>query len=161
MPAHDMTEAEFDRLCDFTRETASKLGLRDWTLWISRERFPKAKGIAADFTAIFGRKHAKIRFCRNFRRLDEPEVTVAHECIHAHFNELDALCRDAARQMPKGAAKLFLETWDRQMELAVDALAEAWALNSKERIWEIEEKGEDAGVEKAGVSEEDRPDAKP
>lgn len=122
-----MTQDDLQCLGQYTRDIANKMGLMDWYFYIGLGR---TKGGEARHVATYGRKIAEIRFKKKIRKDDLVELrqTVCHELVHTHFAGCwDMVIRDIGHCMEEETYDVFVEGFRRQMEYAVDAIADVIA----------------------------------
>lgn len=123
-----MRKRDHRALSTYVRSCADALGLRDWLVVV--ERTPCDDESLAQAYLVYGRKLARIRFCRSFRdcTLEQVRQTVAHELIHCHFAAVDNMAEhDLKAHLGDAAAHVFFGSFRRQMEYGVDGLADAVA----------------------------------
>lgn len=104
------------------------MALRDWTIDLQRQ--PCDDDCNAQASLVYGRKIVRIRVSRDFRGFDLERVrqTVVHELVHCHFAAADMQVEhDLPDHLGKQAAELFFDSFRRNMEYGVDAMAAALA----------------------------------
>lgn len=88
-----MSRAEHKALCDYVRQSANRLELRDWAFIISKLPTVDSENggdVAAEIRVTAGRKYARFLVSPHWATFakDEKRHYVAHELIHCHFEEL-------------------------------------------------------------------------
>lgn len=112
----------------YLRGVADLLELRDWTFHLERE--PAKPGCDGFVSITYGRKLATIWLDEDFRQFDAERQrhTIVHELVHCHLEASTNMVRnDLQDHLGKAADALFWESYRRQAEYAVDALASALA----------------------------------
>lgn len=128
-----MTKADWDALARYVRWVANEVGLRDWFLWLDHEPCGRlgadldGHGSMAECEASKGRKHLRIRVCKDFREAllaEAQRQTIVHELLHAHFAAMRQYVADAYPDNPAA-----WEAFNTLLEFGVDAVAEEWSKN--------------------------------
>lgn len=130
-----LTKAERVEWGEYLRESADRLGLRDWTIDLCRtldDEEPDDEGNFAMATCAhtYGRRHAVIKLHEKFleRRPDEQRHYIAHELTHCHFAPVWNQTRDdLTTLLGKPADTVFWAAWRQNMEYGVDGVAEQLA----------------------------------
>lgn len=123
-----MQDADWAVLGTYVREAANTLGLRDWFLLLKHD-VPMDEEVLASVDAIYGRKYAVVRVCKEFRELshDEQRQVIVHELVHCHLATLGHMLNKTLRAELGHAGEILVETWRVEFEHAVDAIATEWA----------------------------------
>lgn len=131
-----MRKRDRKELTRYVRHIADEMGLRDWgfTIRIS-DPAEDVDGVDYAFASIEpvdGRKYAVITFDPETR--DQPPLeirdTVCHELVHAHLNAACEVVRvDIVDWFPQATYELMFRGFRRNIETAVDGLAEALSPN--------------------------------
>lgn len=120
---------------EYVRWIANEIELRDWTIIVdiaavaSPER-ADGQEWGATSQSIPGRKACTLTFPTEFRdrRLEEVRSTVVHELVHAHHAPMWEMVRiDLAPSLVQPTYDMFCCGYERWMEFAVDAVADALA----------------------------------
>lgn len=129
-----LLDGDRHQLGEYMREMADLMGLRDWYLAVSSDP-PKSEPIddthtvQAECSVNYGRKSAVIAFAANWAEWDTEELrrVVAHELIHCHTEPMRWAINNT--RLPLGmTAFLMLEgAFQDAHEVAIDAIACAWA----------------------------------
>jgi hypothetical protein len=125
MPRH-----EFNRLKDYLRDIADRLGLRDWTLDMSYEPLQSDDDGAACVKCLYGRKRVEVRVARDWAKMDGEDKRhyIVHELIHPHFDASHSLFENELKKLVGESMATALEAQHRQhIEFGVDAMADALA----------------------------------
>jgi len=112
----------------YIRWVADEMELRDWHIDLMRES--AEKGTLAQVHPTFGRKHVEVRFCARFRALppEEQRNTVVHELVHLHTAAMQSQVeKDLEQHLAQGTDRVFFDSFQRNLEYAVDGLANALA----------------------------------
>jgi hypothetical protein len=113
----------------YVRRLADMVGLCDWR-FVVLEEAPADTDAVANVTPVAGRKYAEFRFRPDFFD-DGPEerrATVLHELIHCHLAAISEQVRsDLLTHLGQATYDVFVAAFLRQLEYAVDGMAEAWA----------------------------------
>ncbi len=107
-----MRKREHAALSDYVRSCADALGLRDWLIVV--DRTPCDDGSNAQSYLVYGRKLARLSFCRDFRdhKPEHQRQTVVHELIHCHFAAVDNMAEhDLEPQIGNAAASVFFASF--------------------------------------------------
>lgn len=124
-----LTKKDREALLDYTRWIADEIGLRDWAFEFPGGE-PDNENWGADVECLPGRKVANIRFrgdCREWD-LDTLRATICHELVHCHLAPLQHQCEnDLDGLLGRPSAEVFFNGFRRNLEYAVDAVAEAIA----------------------------------
>jgi hypothetical protein len=115
----------FDVLCGAARQFANLMGLRDWSVEVTRTP-PFDPDALATCQVADGRRHLRLSFARDFPSLppEEQRHALVHELIHPHLASMDHTVReDLAGELGGAAYRLFRARFIRDLEGAVDALA--------------------------------------
>lgn len=115
-------------LGQYVREVANMCGLRDWMVGIADDP-PEDEEANAQVDVPFGRRCAMIRFKPSWAEVDPEELrqTVVHELVHCHLWSLDQRASDLYGTLKGNAYMLYHKAHHEALELAVDAIAQAWA----------------------------------
>lgn len=124
-----MTPKRRRQVGKYLRKIANGLELRDWTVHVMRGD-PHNPNHGAAMEAVYGQ-----RVVRVWIRADlfdyppaEQRQTLVHELVHVHTSAMAAMVRETLPgQMAPQAHEVFEREFTRQVEHAVDALAEAVA----------------------------------
>lgn len=115
------------KLDQYVRKVADAMGLRDWRLDVKGEPPEYAY---AQCRPTDGQRHAELRFGSDFEAL-EPErrrAIVVHELVHCHIAQLQwQVEKDLERHLGPSTDRVFFDSFRRNVEYAVDAIAEALA----------------------------------
>jgi hypothetical protein len=135
-----MTEHEWTLLQHYVRHLGDIIGLRDWTLIVSRDALDNDDAFAM-VRPVEGKKHATIFVCKDFRAQtpEEQREVITHELIHCHLaTAIDVirldLCRSAVLGQP--VYDICWNAFKRQIEYAVDGMAEEWAKSLPLIVWD-------------------------
>lgn len=129
-----MTRAEKEAVIEYVREIGNQLHLKDWEFVvyfkapIDKEDPEFEWGAQAD--CIPGRKHCEVSFGFDVRYLEPEEFrqTVTHELLHCHFTALWHQPRqDLSKRLSQDTYDVFMGSYERNLEYAVDALADVLA----------------------------------
>jgi hypothetical protein len=124
----------------YVREIADLMGLRDWTVHL-RPGDPEEENHKACAQVTFGRRYVNLWFRRGWWTWSPAELrsAVVHELLHAHLNPVGhSTINNVAHLI---GHKPYLVAWEAmtlQLELATDAIAEAWAVTLPLPIKEAE-----------------------
>lgn len=131
-----MNDADWTILATYLREAADELGLRDWHLLLKHEP-PLDDEVLAEVRTTYGRKHATIRVCLEFRELssDEQRMVIIHELVHCHHATLGHIVRRALKDTLGTSGELLLVAVDAEFEHMVDAIATEWATRLPHVPW--------------------------
>jgi hypothetical protein len=125
-----MRKRDREELGRYIRHVADEMGLRDWSIGLVKRELPADQGEQANVEVVYGRKLAKITLRETFRS-EHPEdqrQIIVHELVHCHFEPAVGQVRcDLEDHLSRQADRLFWEAFKRNIEYAVDALAEAIA----------------------------------
>lgn len=137
-------DGDRDELVRYVREMADMMGLRDWMVGIADD--PPPDDANAQVDVPFGRRCAMIRFSSAWSNRDPEELrqTVAHELVHCHIWSLEQRICDIASLVGSDTRNLAENVYRETMELAVDAIATAWAETLPLPVKEAEQEGEAA-----------------
>lgn len=113
--------------CEYIRQLADLMGLRDWSVMVMNK--PTGKRAGAAVRCTYGRKIVEIKLAPNFNAI-APELQrhyLVHELVHVHLWGVTQAVADVRMHTPK--------RWVQHLELAigtaqeygVDALAEVIA----------------------------------
>ena len=122
-----MTESEWTCLEKYIRARADELGLRDWTIVLTREE-PEDKDAGAEIHPIEGQKRALLKLPGDFRTYD-PYVQrryLTHELIHCHFQAASDIVRLTLweeRLLAHDAYTVLWSVYRRAQEDGIDGLA--------------------------------------
>ncbi|MCE5322134.1 hypothetical protein LLG46_02335 [bacterium] len=124
---------DYNPLCSYIREVADKLRLRDWE-FVLKDEPPEDEDVSAEIVPIEGRKRASIYLCTGFRELspEEQRHTIVHELLHCHLESATDIIRLDLwehRVLSQNAYDILIGGFRRQIEYAVDAIADAIAHN--------------------------------
>jgi hypothetical protein len=114
-------------LQEYVRGIADRLELKDWKFQLATANL---KNQCAKHHYVYGRKVARIVFHKTIRKEDPEELrqTLCHELIHTHLVGVwDMIIRDIGGSLESETYDIMIEGFRRQMEYAVDALADAIA----------------------------------
>ena len=114
---------------DYVNQLTIPLRLVDWEVRVSDSPCDDTDDLAS-INPTYGQKRATIRFCEGFdgRSTEEQRKTIAHELIHCHFWPMTEMAEaDIEHFMSSGEREMFSRGFRRNMEYAVDALADALA----------------------------------
>lgn len=124
-----VTKKDHQALSGYIRLIADEIGLRDWSFKLLDEP-PDNPDWLADVNCQQGRRFAFIRVRSDFRDSDLSDVrsTICHELVHCHLAPLQHQCdNDLDGLLGRAAAEVFSGGYRRNLEYAVDAIAEALA----------------------------------
>lgn len=113
----------------YLRRLADKLELRDWTVHLMHAE-PHNPNHGAAMEATYGQRHVRVWIRSDLFDYspEEQRQTLVHELVHVHTSAMVAMVRETLPgQMAPGAHEVFEREFTRQMEHAVDAMAEAVA----------------------------------
>jgi len=113
----------FSALSRYVRAVADAIGLRDYEVEV--EHRPTSDNSLGECDVSAYRRSLRLRVCAEFRDLDPQKQrhVIVHELVHAHFSGLDSVIRGVERWMPESAFEMFYESYDREQERGVDAVA--------------------------------------
>jgi hypothetical protein len=114
-------QAEVDRL-------KTVLRLADWTVEVQDD--PADDDVVASINPVYGRKLATLYLCADWDERPEGEQrhTLVHELIHCHFAVPGDMVRlDLLRHLGQATYEVFWAAFRREVEFAVDGLADAFA----------------------------------
>lgn len=129
-----MTKAQRQRFAGYVREVADLMGLCAWT--ISVEFDDELSGdddetqTLAQSVVVPGRQVNEIEFRSDILERDPPAVrhAVVHELLHSPFGAMwEQVRSDLAGTLGREAYTLFVDSFRRNMEHGVDAVAVAWS----------------------------------
>lgn len=133
-PTSDTSAAEVpedltrDLLAEYIRWIANRMGLQGWTLTLMDE--PCESDALATVDPTYGKLHADIYVCHDFLDLDPVAIraSVVHELIHCHLQQVhDVLALDLKGQVTESVHAVLKSSQRRQIELATETMAHAWA----------------------------------
>ncbi len=119
----DNTDRRRDFYAHYAKHLANRMGLKDWTILVSRHP-PENANHNADADCRFGRKTIVISLSESFFSSDEDSQrqTICHELLHAHFAPMHQVI--LGKSGGQGAwYNAFLSDW----EYGIDGVAVAWA----------------------------------
>jgi hypothetical protein len=125
-----ISQSEWDALCDYASDIASRLRLCDWRIQIDHARLPDGGDNDATISVIDGKKLAKIKLSYEWQSLDPQgkRYTIVHELIHCHEFSMSRMVEgDLKKTLGEHVHALFWESYKRQLELMVDGIADAIA----------------------------------
>lgn len=124
-----MPRAAFKEFGLFLRYAADKVGLRDWAFNLRWTPYEDNDEAMAAIKVVSGQKRATVWLCKDFADLPEPQQrhALVHELLHCHFEAISEACWGTSRLMGEPAHIVFRDTVQREIELAVDAIASEWA----------------------------------
>ena len=128
-PGDELSEPLWDTLTEYVRQIADLLELRDWRFRIQREP-PEDGDCIASLQTIDGRKVAALRVRGDFwdQSGEESRHTITHELIHCHHAAAQDIIRlDTSKHLGQATYDVLHGAFSRQMEYAVDGLADALA----------------------------------
>lgn len=119
----------------YLRHLADLMGLRDWWLEVvikpltSDEADAPSSMPLAQIDCAFGRKYAKITFVPGWEDGDPGMVRMVavHELVHAHLSLMGWIANNVHDAIGNTAFHVFRASLHDAEELAVDAIATAWA----------------------------------
>lgn len=82
-----LSEASEQAVNDYIRHLADLLGLRDWSVGLSKEYWVVSDNdTAAEIRTTYGQKQGKIKICAEFPDMpsEEQRYTLTHELVHCH-----------------------------------------------------------------------------
>lgn len=123
-----MTDAQWEALGGYIRTVADSLGLRDWQFSVKRE--PCDDDSQAEILCTYGRKHAEVRVGADWMDCEptRQRLVVVHELLHCHLDPIGKLAHnDLPQVLGQPASALLAEVVQRDIEFAVDGIAEAVA----------------------------------
>lgn len=125
-----MTDSQRDDvLTAYVRDVADRLGLRDWVLHV--ETGPKENSDFASSTLFHNTREGTLTFREDrFENAEELRADVVHECLHPHlWSCRNVVCADLFNTalLPRGAFDLLKQTYEREMETAIEAITVAIA----------------------------------
>ena len=120
---NDETHAKWQA---YARSIADNLGLKDWRIEVQRNR-PDSPGAGASFSAIMGRRYARIYLGHAFLAgtPEEQRHYMVHELLHAHTDDIDTAVYQGLEHIDCDAYRLMYATTKNRIEFAVDNLAVA------------------------------------
>jgi len=121
-----MTRSELEI---YIRALADHVGLKDWRFELV-DGEPDEEDDVAMVHPLYGRQVAQIKVRSDV--LTNPPVeqrrTILHELIHCHMAPVDDQPRlDLLEHLGQQAYNIFMASYRRNLEYAVDAMTEAWA----------------------------------
>lgn len=131
-----MTRRDRKALGRYIRFVADAMELRDWTFVLSHD--PAPDDCHAHITNTYGRKLAVIQVASDFRSAppEQQRQTICHELVHCHLeSSTNMVLNDLSEHLGKQADWLFWESFKRQIEYGVDALASALAKHMPLIVW--------------------------
>lgn len=122
-----ISDVDFEILCQYVRETADQVGLRDWSFIVKRDA-PSKDSRLAEISCAFGRKCATIWFCNDFRTQDPATQVygVVHELMHCHMAGVDSLALTAlvdSKTLTEQQNAIFYEGFLQEFEYGIDGIA--------------------------------------
>ena len=124
-----MKKKQRKTLESYVRWVADEIGLRDWTFHMDWDN-PADEDDAASVWWPDGQKNARIRWNARFMEY-RPELQrryVVHELVHCHFSAMqDTVENDLTPHLSRPTYDLYSRGFRRQLELGVDAVADALA----------------------------------
>lgn len=120
--------AQWQAVCQYIRDTADTLTLRDWTI-IVQDLTPDADDAAASIKSTYGRRRAQMRLRRDWYNEMPEDIRhyVVHELLHLHHEGTDTVLHGLKPTLGTAIFEPVYEAYKWQMELATDAVAEAIA----------------------------------
>lgn len=112
---------------------AGRMGLTDWCFLLSvEEQEVHGEGLntLAWVSTTPGRRHAVVHIGPDFADLspETQRMTIVHELIHCHLAPMqDQVENDLEPHLGRAADQLFSDSFRRNLEFSVDAMATAWA----------------------------------
>ncbi len=118
----------------YIREIADIMGLRDWHVDLRiaplKTDEPDDDSVPlAEIQCAFGRRYAHVTFVPGWENGD-PEMVrmvVCHELVHAHLSLMGWITNNVHDALGNVAFSVFRASYHDAEELAVDAIATAWA----------------------------------
>lgn len=130
-----MRKRDRKELGRYVRWVADEMGLRDWHFDLDveppddPEMYEGQQRAFADVCPTPGRRHAKMRFCEDFRfglTADQQRMAVVHELVHCHLAALQHQCEcDLDPLLGRPAITVFFNGFRRNLEYAVDGITAA------------------------------------
>ena len=124
-----MSVANHDYWQAYIRDMADRMALKDWCVTLTHLA-PDNEDAAAQTKTTYGRKRADISLMREWET-NTPEQQrqyLTHEVIHLHVDVLLCMGEDDLEPLiGKAAQELWQAVYRRQLEYAVDGLADAIA----------------------------------
>lgn len=123
-----MSHTQFIALGEYVRWLADKLGLRDWTLVLSKTPDEDPTNIAS-VTPVEGQFRAVIQLSDTFADREPEDITntLVHELIHCHHRDMNDLIRlGLPNYLGQTVFGIFGEGFRQAEERSVDALAGAF-----------------------------------
>jgi hypothetical protein len=125
----DMPHAEFKRIGMYMRDTADRLGLRDWFFSLNWEP-SEHEDADASIEVTFGRKHAAVSLGRDFAYFDDDRKKhcIIHELLHCHLDSLESMLRATLPDLLGQPTWSVVESVEHErIEQVTDVLAEVMA----------------------------------
>lgn len=121
-------DGDRDALGRYVRDMADLMGLRDWTVGIASDP-PEDDEANASVEVTFGRRYAMIKFSATWteRAPEEMRQTVVHELAHCHLWSMNQRICDLHNLLGTGTYEVMEKAYRENLELAIDAIAQAWA----------------------------------
>jgi hypothetical protein len=120
---------EWQCIGPYMRDLANRLGLRDWTLYLTHVT-PNDDDAHAAVHPIEGRRHAEVFLCADWRKLEpnEKRAALVHGLVHCHGVPFYDLVRlDLPKHLGQQSYDLFYAAFRRTVEYEVDALTDVLA----------------------------------
>ncbi|MCL5292552.1 MAG: hypothetical protein M1548_08515 [Actinobacteria bacterium] len=125
-----MNKSDFNRFCSYVRQIADLLHLKDWRIRIEVDEAEDFDGFMAVVHPIEGRKRARLILCKEWLELspEDQRHSIVHELVHCHLAGAGDIVRlDLLKNMSQSSYDIFYGGFKRQIEYAVDGLADAVA----------------------------------
>lgn len=123
-----------DELGRYVRHVADLCGLRDWHLVIAHKPIEQSRDDTdhwdlAYCAVTYGRKKATIGFAEDWAAWSESDLrmVVTHELVHCHVEPMRWALNNVKSVTGPGIYEVISDAFSDAMELAVDAIATAWA----------------------------------
>ena len=144
-----MTPEDWEVLNAYIEARRNDLWLADWGFTVRHDP-PSSASAMAEIRPTYGRRHATVRFCSDFRELSAAEQrhVVVHELIHCHLAQIQHLTSsDSGIGKALGTAgHPVLDAVAMAIEHAVDSLADVIAPNLPLIEWTTEEPTRETSV---------------
>lgn len=123
-----MDEKRHNELRDYLRWMANEMGLRDWTVTLSRKPCEDEEHQAC-ILCTYGRKRLTVQLGKGFEHLsfEEQRQTFCHELIHAHYSGIEWAYNNLGDQVSGPMFKMVWDSIKDAVEFGTDALADVIA----------------------------------
>lgn len=143
-----MKPEDWDVLAGYLRSVADAIGLRDWDLLLKHDP-PLDEEVLASVSATYGRRHATVRVCLEFRELTatEQRMAIVHELVHCHHATLGHILNRSLKEALGNAGELLMVAVNAEFEHLVDAIASEWATRMPFIEWTTPDPGREEMVQ--------------